>query len=85
MEEKLTFKYDREADILYVNRRLPYPEQESEEVGDDIIVRVNPRSGEIENIEILFFSTRLLRNDVIEVPVTVDNGCGILGGLATNA
>ena len=85
MEEKLTFKYDREADILYVNRKPPYPEQEAEEVGDDIIVRVNPRSGEVENIEILFFSTRLLRNDVIEIPVTAANECGILGGLSTNA
>jgi uncharacterized protein YuzE len=69
MEEKLIFKYDREADILYINRRPPYPEQESEELGDDIIVRVNPKSGEVENVEILFFSTRLLRDDAFEVPV----------------
>jgi len=68
--EKLTFKYDREADILYINRRRPYPEQESEEVGDDIIVRINPKNGEVENVEILFFSTRLLRDDVFEIPVT---------------
>jgi len=26
MDEKLTFKYDREADILYINKRPPYPE-----------------------------------------------------------
>ena len=69
MEEKLTFKYDREADILHVNRKPPYPEQESEELGDDIIVRINPKSGEVENIEILFFSTRLLRDDAFEIPV----------------
>jgi uncharacterized protein YuzE len=42
MEEKLTFKYDREADILSINKRPPYPEQESEEVGDDVIARINP-------------------------------------------
>ena len=70
MEERLTFKYDREADILYVNRKLPYSEQESEELGDDVIVRRNPKSGEVENIEILFFSTRLLRNNEIEVPIS---------------
>jgi len=73
MEEKLTFKYDREADILYINRKPPYPEQESEEVGDDIIARVNPKSGEVENVEILFFSTRLLRDNVFEVPVVFKN------------
>jgi hypothetical protein len=27
---------------------------------------------EIENLEILFFSTRLLRNDLLELPVTAD-------------
>jgi len=73
MEEKLTFRYDREADILYINRRPPYAEQESEELGDDIIVRINSESGELENVEILFFSTRLLRNDVFEVPMIFKN------------
>jgi uncharacterized protein YuzE len=72
MEEKLTFKYDREADILYINRKTPYSEQESEELGNDVIIRLNTESGEVENIEILFFSTRLLRNDVIEVPITFE-------------
>ena len=76
MEEKLSCKYDREADILYINRRHPYPEQESEEVGDDVIVRVNPKSGEVENVEVLFFSTRLLRDDVFEIPITFESLAG---------
>jgi len=69
--EKLAFKYNREADILYINTRSPYPEQESEEVGDDIIVRINPSTGEVENVEVLFFSTRLLRDNLFEVPVNL--------------
>lgn len=72
MAAKLTFKYDRQADILYINKRLPYPEQESEELGDDVIARLNPVSGEIENLEVLFFSTRLLRGDLFELPVTAE-------------
>lgn len=72
MEAKLTFKYDREADILYINKRPPYAEQESEELGDDVIVRLNPTSGEIENVEVLFFSTRLLRNDLFELPLAIE-------------
>lgn len=72
MEAKLSFKYDREADILYINKLPAYVEQESEELGDDVIVRLNPVTGEIENLEILFFSTRLLRNDLLELPVTAD-------------
>jgi len=72
MDAKLSFKYDREADILYINKRPPYAEQESEELGDDVIARFNPATREIENLEILFFSTRLLRNDLLELPVTAD-------------
>jgi uncharacterized protein YuzE len=72
MEAKLTFKYDREADILHIDKCAPYPEQESEELGDDVVARLNPRTGAIENLEILFFSTRLLRGDLFELPVTAD-------------
>jgi uncharacterized protein YuzE len=68
MEEKMIFKYDRDADILYINKRPPYPEQDSEELGDDVIVRFNPDTGDVENIEVLFFSIRLLRSDTFEVP-----------------
>jgi hypothetical protein len=35
MEAELTFKYDREADSLYIDTPRPYPEQESEKLGDD--------------------------------------------------
>jgi uncharacterized protein YuzE len=69
METKLSFKYDREGDILYINKRPPYPEQESEELEDEIVARLNPETNEIENLEILFFSTRLLRSDFFELPV----------------
>ncbi|MDD2904211.1 MAG: DUF2283 domain-containing protein [Syntrophales bacterium] len=70
MDAKLTFKYDRGSDILYIDKSPPYPEQVSEELGDDIIARLNPSTGEVENLEVLFFSTRLLRTDLLELPVT---------------
>jgi uncharacterized protein YuzE len=72
MAAKLTFKYDREADILYVGTRVPYPEQESEELGNEVIARLNPRTGEIENLELLFFSTRLGGGEALELPVVAD-------------
>ena len=72
MEAKLTFKHDREAEILHIDKCAPYPQQESEELGDDVVARLNPRTGEIENLEVLFFSTRLLRGDLFELPVTAD-------------
>jgi hypothetical protein len=72
MAAKLTFRYDREGDILNIDKCPPYPEQESEELGDDVIARLNPVSGEVENLEVLFFSTRLLRRDLFELPVSAD-------------
>jgi len=72
MDEKLTFQYDREADILYITKRPPYAEQESEELGDEVVARLNPETGEVEGIEVLFFSTRLLRKDLFELPVTAE-------------
>jgi uncharacterized protein YuzE len=72
MGAKLTFQYDRDADILYISKRPPYPEQESEEIGDDVIARLNCETGEVENLEVLFFSTRLLRTTMFELPLSAD-------------
>jgi hypothetical protein len=72
MEAKLTFKFDREGDVLHIDKCVPYAEQESEELGDDVVARLNPVTGEIENLEVLFFSTRLLRTDLFQLPVTAD-------------
>jgi uncharacterized protein YuzE len=68
----LTFHYDRAADILYITRCPPYPAQESEELGEDVIARSNPDTGEVEGMEVLFFSTRLLRGDTFSVPIATD-------------
>ena len=72
MDQKLIFRYDRQADILHISKRPPYKEQESEELEDEVIARLNPQTGEIENLEILFFSTRLLRSDFLELPVSAE-------------
>jgi uncharacterized protein YuzE len=69
MEKGLIFLYDRQADILYINKVKPYAEQESNELGDEIIARSHPETGELENFEILFFSTRLLRQELFSLPV----------------
>ena len=72
MGKKLTFRYDRDADILYINKCLPYAAQDSEEIGEGVIAGLNRVTGEIENLEVLFFSTRLLRSDLFELPVAAD-------------
>lgn len=72
MTGKLTIHYDRVGDILYLQRCPPYAEQESEELGDDIVARMNPSSGEIEILEILFFSTRCGPDGSFSLPVTAE-------------
>ena len=72
MEAKLSFQYHREADILYISKCPSYAEQETEEIGDDVVARLNPKTNDIESLEILFFSTRLLRGDLFELPVTAN-------------
>ena len=72
MAQNLTFQYDREADILYINTVTPYAEQESDELGDEIIARLNPKTGNIENLEVLFFTSRLLRKNLFSLPITAD-------------
>jgi len=71
MAAKLAVQYDRQMDILYLTTRASYPEQETEELGDDIVARLNPATGDVESLEILFFSKRM-QSDSLELPVTAD-------------
>ena len=72
MDKRLTFKYDRVTDTLYIDTVPPYASQTSEELGDDVIARINPKTAGIENLEVLFFSTRLLRSEIFDLPIEVD-------------
>ena len=72
MAGKLTFEYDRTSDILYVRTLHPYPEQDSEELGSEVVARLNPETGDVESLEILSFSTRLLRSGSLDLPLSVE-------------
>jgi hypothetical protein len=69
MEALLVIEYDRAGDILYLGKTTPYPEQESEELDYGMVARLNPKSGEIENLEILFFTARVLGGEKLQLPV----------------
>lgn len=68
----LLVSYDCEGDILYVDKCEPYAEQESEEIEDEIVARLNPDSNEVENLAILFFSKRLMADENLVLPIDVD-------------
>ncbi len=72
MDANLRFEYDRASDTLTISTRAVHAQQESEEIDDGVIVRLNQDSGDIEHVEILFFSTRLLRGTLLDLPVMAD-------------
>lgn len=49
--------------------RATYPDQETEELADEVIARINPDTTELEELEFLFFSTRLEGRDILGLPV----------------
>ncbi|WP_264309024.1 DUF2283 domain-containing protein [[Leptolyngbya] sp. PCC 7376] len=65
-------RYDKMGDILYFDTCAPYLEQETEELENEIIARMNPASGEIENLEILFFSRRSEQMNLRELLIQAD-------------
>ena len=47
-------------------------EQESEEIDYGVIARLNPETGEIENLEILSFSARVSSSEGLTLPIIAD-------------
>jgi hypothetical protein len=72
MASKLSFHYDRIGDILYIEKVKPYLGQDSEELDDYVVARLNPKTRAVENLEILFFAKRLESGQTIELPLTGD-------------
>ena len=72
MGSSLKLEYDAVGDILYLGKAKPYSEQESEEIDFGVVARLNPTSGEVENLEILFFSRRLQSGERLEIPIEAD-------------
>jgi hypothetical protein len=60
-QSSLSFSYDEAGDILYIDAVPPYEEQESEELSGNLVARRNPKTGAVENLEVLFFSQGILR------------------------
>ena len=64
----LTFEYSNEADVLCILKRPTYIGQETTEIDDFVIARMNPQTREIEYLEILLFFWRLKKSGVLSLP-----------------
>lgn len=68
-KDELCFEYDQAADILYISKTKSYKEQESDEIQDGVIARINPVTHEIESLEILSFKKRLSKDTSFSLPI----------------
>ena len=69
MGAELTIEYYGDADILTLSKCQSYRGQETEEIDDSVIARMNPDTGEIEYVEILFFKARLEQDGKVRLPI----------------
>jgi hypothetical protein len=67
--ENLNISYDRVGDILYLETTKPYARQQTKHLAPDVLGRCNPDTGDIENIEILFFARKAGGRKGIDLPV----------------
>lgn len=59
MRDKLNYFFDREADVLYFSKGKPSIHAISQEIGEDVIVRLDPTTKEVVGFTILNFLKRL--------------------------
>ena len=62
-------EYGLYGDILYLGTMTLCPEQEAKEFDYGVVVRLNPQSGEIENLDILCFSARVPSGGTLQLPI----------------
>lgn len=72
MVAPLMVEYDAVGDILYLGKTKPYAQQASEEIDYGIVARLHPTSGEVENLEILFFTERMKSGEALQIPVLAE-------------
>jgi len=54
----LTYFYDKEADVFYFSEGKPSSQDATVEMGDDVLVRINPRTKRIRGFTLLNASRR---------------------------
>jgi len=57
MAKVTTIFYDREADVMYLTMGEPQ-EAISREIGNDVLLRVHPKTGEVVGLTMLNFASR---------------------------
>jgi len=54
----LNVYYDKEADVLYMSQGKPSADDETSETKEEVVVRTDPKTGEVKGFTILNFLKR---------------------------
>ena len=65
----LTIRYDQKGDLLNLDKKHPHHGQKEVQIGKGISARLNPETGEIENLEIHSFKARTEKGGEIILPI----------------
>ena len=69
MEAKLKLTYHRGGDILSIDLCEPYVGQKTDEIDSGMVAHFNPKTGEVENLEIMSWSKRLESGEGVVLPL----------------
>ena len=79
MTTQLTFEHDVIGNIMTIEKCRPYLGQDSDEIHEVVVGRMNPNTGEVESLEILSYSYLIISRDPLrlEIPVAPGSICGL--------
>lgn len=67
---KLYYYYDKEADVFYMSQGKPSAKDVSQELPDDVVLRLSPRTHKVRGFTVLNFSRRSRTKEVpISLPI----------------
>ena len=69
MGTEIIISYDQVGDILTIDQCRPYAGQDEDEIDEGVVVRKNQETGQIENLSILHFNSRMSKEGTIHLPV----------------
>lgn len=73
MEKGIKIYFDKEADVLYFSRGEPRSDAISREIGDDIIVRLEPKTNRVLGFTVLNFTRRFEKLSLTqEIPIEAE-------------
>jgi len=68
----LEYFYDKGADVFYFSQGKPNAKDETIEVGNDVLVRINPRTKRVRGFTLLNASRRAVRvNAPVPLPLSL--------------